>query len=120
MKYDRSLHMSFELQNLTKSCNEALILAILAGGKKHGYQLALELEERSEGFFRFNHGTLYPILHKLEKDGLIKGAWSDEAQGRRRKSYSLTAKGRRYGAEQRAAWGGFFTQFSEIVGEMKP
>jgi DNA-binding PadR family transcriptional regulator len=110
---------TFEVQNLTKSCNEALILAILSGGKKHGYQLALELEERSEGFFRFNHGTLYPILHKLEKDGLIRGAWSAEDRGRRRKSYSLTAKGRRYSAGQAAAWDRFFEQFSEIVGGMK-
>jgi len=110
---------AFEIQNLTKSCNEALILAILAEGKKHGYQLALELEERSEGYFRFNHGTLYPILHKLEKDGLIRGAWSDDGQRRKRKSYALTAKGRRFFADQIGAWGRFFHQFAEIVGEMK-
>ena len=72
----------FEVQNLTKSCNEALILAILAERPRHGYQLALELEERSNGFFRFNHGTLYPILHKLENDGLIRGTWSDEGPRR--------------------------------------
>jgi DNA-binding PadR family transcriptional regulator len=108
---------TLEIQSLTKSCNEALILAILAGGKKHGYQLALELEERSQGFFRFKHGTLYPILHKLEKDGLIRGTWnSDKEQGRRRKSYALTAKGRRYRTGQVAAWGRFFTQFSQIAG----
>lgn len=111
---------SFEVQNLTKNCNEALILAILADGKRHGYQLALELEERSDGFFRFNHGTLYPILHKLEKDGLIRGAWSDDGQRRKRKSYTLSAKGRRYLAGRVAAWGRFFERFSEIVGEMKP
>lgn len=110
----------FEVQNLTKSCNESLILAILAGGAKHGYQLALELEERSDGFFRFNHGTLYPILHKLENDGLIRGAWSDEGPRRKRKRYSLTAKGRRYHAERVTEWGRFFLHFSNIVGEMKP
>jgi PadR family transcriptional regulator PadR len=110
----------FEVQNLTKSCNESLILAILAGGAKHGYQLALELEESSDGFFRLNHGTLYPILHKLENDGLIRGAWSDEGPRRKRKKYSLTAKGRRYHATRVAAWGRFFEHFSNIVGEMKP
>jgi DNA-binding PadR family transcriptional regulator len=109
-----------EVQHLTKSCNEALILAILADGKKHGYQLALELEERSDGFFRFNHGTLYPILHKLEKDGLIRGAWSDEGQRGKRKSYSLTAKGRRYSTDQAKSWGRFIKQFSKIVGGTKP
>jgi DNA-binding PadR family transcriptional regulator len=109
-----------EIQNLTKSCNEALILAALAGGAKHGYQLALEIEERSDGYFRFNHGTLYPILHKLEKDGLIRGVWTDGGRARRRKSYSLTAKGRRRHADQIAAWGRFIERFAEIVGEVKP
>jgi PadR family transcriptional regulator PadR len=109
----------FEVQNLAKSCNEVLILAILAGGAKHGYQLALELEERSDGFFRLNHGTLYPILHKLENDGLIRGAWSEEGPRGKRKRYSLTAKGRRYHADRIAAWGSFFEHFSDIVGERK-
>ncbi len=101
--------------NLTKSCNEVLILTILAGGSKHGYQLALELEERSAGFFRFNHGTLYPILHKLEQEGLIRGAWSGDELRRKRKSYSLTRRGRRYLDGQVEAWNTFFGRFTEIV-----
>ena len=109
----------FEVQSLTKNCNEVLILAILAGGAKHGYQLALELEERSDGFFRFNHGTLYPILHKLENDDLIRGSWSEDGPRRKRKSYALTTKGRRYHAERVALWGRFFDHFSNIVGEKK-
>ena len=110
----------FQVQNLTKNCNETLILAILGEGAKHGYQLALELEERSDGFFRFNHGTLYPILHKLENDGLIRGAWSEKGPRGKRKSYALTAKGRRYLAERVAGWGSFIKHFSGIVGEMEP
>ena len=106
----------FEIQNLAKSCNEALILAILDEGAGHGYQLALELEERSDGFFRFNHGTLYPILHKLEKDGLIRGSWSEKGPRGKRKSYSLTARGRRRLAERSASWDQFIKHFSEIVG----
>ena len=54
-----------DIPNLTKNCNESLILSILFKGKKHGYQLALEIEAKSNGFFKFNHGTLYPILHKF-------------------------------------------------------
>lgn len=109
-----------EVQNLTKSCNESLILAVLACGPKHGYQLALEIEERSQGYFRFNHGTLYPILHKLEKDGLIRGAWSEEGPRRKRKSYRLTAKGQRYLDSQVDGWARFFGRFTQIVGEVKP
>jgi PadR family transcriptional regulator PadR len=106
-----------EPQNMTKHCNEALILAILSGGEKHGYQLALEIEERSGGFFTFNHGTLYPILHKLEKEGLIKGAWKREGPKRKRRIYVLTGKGERYAAWQRDAWRRFFEGFFEIVEE---
>ncbi len=66
----------FETQNLTKNSNESLILAILYKEHKHGYQIALDIEENSNRQFKFNHGTLYPILHKLEKEGLIKGTWN--------------------------------------------
>jgi DNA-binding PadR family transcriptional regulator len=106
---------ALEIQDLAKSCNEALILAILAGGRRHGYQLALEIEERSAGAFRFNHGTLYPILHKLEKDGMIEGVWRREGGRRERKLYTLTRKGKRHFAAQIAAWRAFFDHFFGIV-----
>ncbi len=109
-----------EVQNLTKSMNEALILASLGAGPKHGYQLALDIEERSRGAFRFNHGTLYPILHKLEKDGMIAGTWSGDGGGRKKKSYALTSAGRRYARDQLGAWKAFFRQFFGLVGEVEP
>lgn len=106
----------FGIHNLTKHCNESLILASLFGKKKHGYQIALEIEEKSEGLFKFNHGTLYPILHKLEKNGLIKGAWKQEGPKRKRKYYALTAKGRKYVKWQLSQWQAFKNYLFEIVG----
>ncbi|MBN2185642.1 MAG: helix-turn-helix transcriptional regulator [Candidatus Krumholzibacteriota bacterium] len=108
-----------ETQNLTKHCNEDLILAVLQDGDKHGYQLALEIEEKSGHYFRFNHGTLYPILHKLEKDGKIKGSWLKDDSKRKRKQYSLTAKGRKYLERQVAAWKEFFDRFIGIMEEIE-
>lgn len=70
----------------------------------HGYQVALEVEERSGGFFPFSHGTLYPILHRLERDGLIAGQWSDPAKGRPRKEYALTEAGRVHASTLREEW----------------
>jgi PadR family transcriptional regulator PadR len=107
----------FEIQNLTKHCNEALILAILSLEKKHGYQIALELEGKSKGLFKFNHGTLYPILHKLEKDKLIKGTWKNEGPKRKRKYYTLTAKGKKYTEALLYEWEKFSGQFFHIVGD---
>ncbi len=104
-----------ETQNLTPSCNEALILAALRDGPRHGYQLALDIEERSGGAFGFQHGTLYPILHKLESSGLIRGSWDAEGGGRRRKSYALTAAGRRYAARQLDGWRDFIDRFLAAV-----
>ena len=109
---------NLEIPNLTKNCNESLILAILLKGKKHGYQLAIEIEEKSNGFFKFNHGTLYPILHKLEKEGLIKGIWKQEGPKRQRKYYSLTAKGKKHVMGQLTEWRNFFNHFFDIVGEV--
>jgi DNA-binding PadR family transcriptional regulator len=109
----------FSIQNLTKHCNESLILAILFKEKKHGYQLALEIEEKSNGRFKFNHGTLYPILHKLEKDGLIKGTWKKEGPKRKRKYYSITAKGKKYIYTKLDEWKSFYQHFFDIVGEIE-
>ena len=109
-----------EIQSLSRSCHEALLLALLAGGPHHGYQLALELEQKSGGTFRFNHGTLYPILHRLEQEGLIHGDWLDEQTRRKRKSYSLTEAGRDRLAGQIRAWRGFFFNFFAVIGEETP
>jgi PadR family transcriptional regulator PadR len=104
-------------QNLSKHFNEALLLSSLRRGPKHGYQLALDIEEKSEGRFVFKHGTLYPILHKLEKEGLIEGAWSDEGQKGKRKRYQLTRDGKRYLEELLESWMSLMGRFSVLVEE---
>lgn len=110
---------TLDIQNLSRSCNEVLILSALSSGPHHGYQLALEIEEKSGGAFRFKHGTLYPILHKLENDGLIRGDWLEEEGKRKRKSYQLTSAGRRRLSEQIGEWSEFFERFFNIVVETK-
>jgi DNA-binding PadR family transcriptional regulator len=104
-------------QSFAKHFNEALILSSLQDGPKHGYQLALDIEEQSGGRFGFKHGTLYPILHKLEKEGLIEGAWSDEGQRGKRKRYQLTLAGELYLNGLRKAWRDFMGVFSGVMGE---
>lgn len=106
-----------ESQALPRYCNEALILGVLSSGPKHGYQMALEIEERSGGFFGFQHGTLYPILHKLEKEGLIRGKWKKGRTGRKKKLYSLTGKGERTLNWHRKAWDTFFKRLFAMIGE---
>jgi PadR family transcriptional regulator, regulatory protein PadR len=81
-----------DTQTVGKQLNELFILAMLRGGPKHGYQLAMEAEERSGGDLTLQHGTLYPILYRLEKQGEVRGRWA-RASGRRRKVYDLTHAG---------------------------
>jgi PadR family transcriptional regulator, regulatory protein PadR len=84
-----------DMQGLARGINELLVLTTLRDGSRHGYQIALDVEAESGGVFTFQHGTLYPILHRLEAEGLIRGAWS-KGDGRRRKVYALTPAGRRH------------------------
>ena len=109
-----------ETQNLTRSCNELLILSALERGPKHGYELAIDIEERGAGIFGFKHGTLYPILHKLEKNKLIRGAWSDEGPRGKRKSYEPTDRGRRYLEELRTSWEAFSERLSTVIERNEP
>ncbi len=71
------------------------MLLSLRDGTKHGYEIATYVKEKGKGFFSISFGSLYPVLHKLEKDGLIKGAWKDVGNAKTKKVYSLTAKGRK-------------------------
>jgi DNA-binding PadR family transcriptional regulator len=85
----------FDVQAFARDIHQLLVLSTLRSGPKHGYQIALDVEEESNGLFRFRHGTLYPILHRLEGDGMIRGSWSREG-GRRKKVYALTGVGTRH------------------------
>lgn len=92
------------LDQLRKGSTDLLLLSILVEGKWYGYQLMRELERRSEGYFSMTAALLYPALHELEKEELISGEWDDSAGQRRRKYYTITAKGRQALAQNRANW----------------
>ncbi len=85
---------------------DALILATLREGPAHGYAVIETLKQRSEGAFDLAEGTVYPVLHRLEADGLLSSAWS-VASGRRRRVYRLTRRGRADLAERHTEWTSF-------------
>ena len=82
---------------------EGLVLAVLRQGPLHGYAIAAQLRERSGGMLEVAEGTLYPVLHKLEKEGLIHSRW-DVVNGRRRRVYAPSAKGGRAVQERFESW----------------
>lgn len=83
---------------------DALLLSVLEGGPRHGYGVIEELRERSYGTFDLPEGSIYPALHKLEREGLLSSAWSAKT-GRRRRVYRLTRKGRAELRRERRQWG---------------
>lgn len=99
--------------NLSKDVNELLVLATLREGPVHGYEIALAVERVSRGTFTFQHGTLYPILHRLEKQGFIKGRWTPE--NRRKRTYDLTAKGRTHLSGETGAVRSVFADLMRVL-----
>lgn len=94
---------------------EALLLACLQEGAGHGYELMQRLYQRSSGAFDLPEGTIYPVLRRLEGEGHVSSKWH-EAQGRRRRVYTLTARGRRHLNAQRDEWDGFVLAIKGVFG----
>jgi PadR family transcriptional regulator len=82
---------------------DSLILAVLASSPAHGYAVVEELKRRSGGAFALPEGTVYPALHRLERAGLLESRWS-AGEGRRRRVYRLTRRGRRRLETRRGEW----------------
>ena len=93
---------------------DMLLLAALEDRPRHGYAVKEALREGSGGRFDLPTGTVYPALHRLEAAGLIAGSWS-VVEGRRRRSYRLTAAGARRLAGERTNWQEFAAAVSSIV-----
>ncbi|MFM9996809.1 MAG: PadR family transcriptional regulator [Phycisphaerales bacterium] len=88
-------------RNEPRESIELVVLSLLAEGARHGYGILKEVAARSEGQVRLGPGVLYPLLKSLESGGLVAGSWETvraeegEGEGRRRKWYRLTPKGRK-------------------------
>jgi PadR family transcriptional regulator len=82
---------------------DALVLAALEQEPAHGYAIIKRLQRRSEDVFRLPEGTVYPALHRLERDGLVKSRWT-AASGRRRRVYRLTRSGAEALAVRKLEW----------------
>ena len=94
---------------------DPLILATLADSPAHGYAVLQRLRERSGGAFDLAEGTIYPALHRLERDGLLSSTWSVEG-GRRRRVYRLTRTGRQALRARRRDWTQFACAVEAVLG----
>ena len=81
-----------------------LILSELSQGEGYGYGMARSIGEKSGGELSVRPESLYPVLHRMEYDGLVKARWTEADNGRPRKMYNITAKGKKRWARQRASF----------------
>jgi len=91
-------------KDLVAASATPLVLAILAEGESYGYALLKRVRELSEGELEWTDGMLYPVLHRLERSGLIESRWESAESGRRRKYYRITKAGREQLNDERRQW----------------
>ena len=101
---------------LKKGTAELLVLAQLEDAPRHGYDIATQIEQRSQGAVTFNVASLYPILYRLEDQGWIEGWWVERAGQRRRRFYKLTTAGRKRLLHQRQTWSAFMSAVQRAAG----
>lgn len=93
---------------------DLLLMGVLRHGPAHGYKIIATLRERSAGEFDLAEGTIYPALHRLEQAGLVESS-VEVSQGRRRRTYALTARGRKHFATQRQEWRDFVASMQAVI-----
>lgn len=107
-------------KDLVAAMATPLVLAILATGSSYGYAILKRVHELSAGEIAWTDGMLYPLLHRLERLGLIDATWGTSPEGRRRKYYAITAAGEAALAEHRRQWATATRTLSGLWGAVIP
>ncbi len=102
-------------KELLKGSTVTLVLSILENQDLYGYRIITELEMRSEKAFDMSEGTLYPLLHALEKEKYLESYWK-EVDGRNRKYYHITKKGKKELAAKKEEWKSFSASVNKVLG----
>jgi DNA-binding PadR family transcriptional regulator len=105
-------------QDLLRGSLDLIVLSVMADEPQYGYLIQKRINLAFNGRVKLPAGTLYPLLHRLEKDKLIKSHW-DSSTGRKRKWYKITAKGSKRLAVQASQWKQYAECVSSLVGGLK-
>ncbi len=99
-----------------KGSAELLVLSLLENQPRHGYDISKLIQTRSGGALKFHVTSLYPLLHRLEKQGSIEGRWVEKAEQRRRRYYALTPQGTAELRSKQQNWKDFVAIISRVTG----
>ena len=104
-------------KELAKGSTALMVLSVISKNDMYGYQIIRTVANLSEDVFQMNEGTLYPILHSLEKNGMLEAYWSDISESaRRRKYYHITQKGLSELANQKQEWDTYACAVGRVLG----
>ena len=106
-------------KDMVAASAKPLLLSILAERESYGYEIIQKVRELSGGRIEWSDGMLYPVLHRLEREGLIESEWKEAATGRDRKYYSLSSAGRKALNTERQQWLGVHNTLCRLW-KMKP
>ena len=95
---------------------DMMILEVVCREPSYGYEIVQTVMTRSEGYFELKEGSLYPALHRMERQGLLSSYWVDTEDGRRRKYYRITAKGAKALEAKREEWLRFSAGVTGVLG----
>lgn len=93
-----------------------ILMSLLEARSRHGYELAKLVEIQSDMLLQFQVASIYPMLYRLEKKGLVEGKWVEKPNERRKRYYKLTRAGKQALAEQRRTWKEFVYALNRITG----
>lgn len=102
-------------KELMKGSTVILILSLLEEKPMYGYEMIKEIDKKSKGIFTFKEGTLYPILHSLEVEGMIESYWEESKESRKRKYYQITGQGRLHIKEKKEEWETFRSAVDQVI-----
>ncbi len=104
-------------EQMRKGTTTVILLNLLAELNRpmYGYEIIQELETRSEGYFHFKEGLIYPRLHELERQGLLRAEWQGQEGSRRRKFYSITEEGQRRLERELQGWRAFTRHVNQLL-----
>jgi PadR family transcriptional regulator PadR len=103
-------------RHLATGTYDLIVLDVLRNGPTYAYGLVKRIAEQSKSVLQWREGTLYPVLHHLEEQGLVTSEWKGRKGGRQRRYYRLTPRGQRAWREQRAQWRVFSRAVNALLG----
>ncbi len=101
-------------KDLVAASATPLVLSILTEGESYGYAIIKRVRELSNDEMQWTDGMLYPVLHRLEKQGMIESRWGVSETGRRRKYYHIRQEGTKALATQQAQWHNVYATLTQL------